>query len=91
MVSKRQLKTEACVYFFCVKSQEVKLQIVGALDNALRKSRCGRLVGAGTSLCDVGTYTVELLVKDRYRCQDAVAQCCAGLELDDYEMSFYDD
>jgi hypothetical protein len=90
MVSKRQLKTEASIYFFDLESWEVKALVLEALDNAMHKSRCGRLAGAGASLCDTSTYTVELLVTDRNRCEDVVAQCCASLGLDDYEMSFYE-
>jgi len=90
MVSKRQLKIEACVCFFDMESWEVKSRVLAALDNAMEKSGCGRLAGAGTSLCDEGTYTVEFLVRDQGRCQDIVAECCAGLGLDDYEVNFYE-
>ena len=91
MGRKRQLKTEVCVYFFDLESEEMKLRIVNALDEALRKSRCGKMVGAGTSICNFGTYTVELMVNDSEGCTDIVAQCCASLGLDDYEMGVFDE
>ena len=86
MERKRKRMTEGSLYFYSLPRGQDKAKISEAIDNALAVSRCGRILGSGTSLFNDGTITIEIGAYDCEATDFAISRTCKRLKCTDFEV-----
>ena len=86
MDRKHNRMTEGNVYFFTLPQNQDKANVSEAVNNALLKHRCGRVVGSGISLFNDSSVTIEIVTSDRHTANEAIVRACRKLECRDFDI-----
>jgi len=77
---------EGQVYVFSLPKGQDKASITDAIEDALETSKCGRVLGSGTSLFDDGTVSIEIAASDCDAADATVSRACSKLKCRDFEV-----
>jgi hypothetical protein len=86
MGSRSGRRKEGVAYFSSLKTHRAKIRVRESIEGALWGSHNGRVVGSGTSLCDDGTFSVELKVFDLKRAESTLLRALQKIKVEDYEL-----
>lgn len=87
MGSKREDMTELAAYLWDDCSWSVQNLFSTRIDEELRGTKCGRVVGTGREVLGSGAYVVEMLANDFAEAEGIVLRICEQMKLDDFEIS----
>ena len=88
MDRKRTRMIEGLLYLFSLPRDIDKATIVKAIEKTLEVTKCGRVLGSGTSLANDGTVTIEIGVYDRDAADDILSRECRKLKCHDFEVAW---
>ena len=88
MDRKRRRMIEGLLYLFSLPRGIDKATIVEAIEKALGATRCGRVLGSGTSLANDGTVAIEIGAYDRDAADDILSHECRKLKCRDFEVAW---
>jgi hypothetical protein len=77
---------EGRLYLFSLPSGADKAAISLAITKALETTKCGRVLGSGTSITNDGTVAIEIGAYDCDAANDAISRVCRRRKCRDFEV-----
>ena len=79
---------EGLLCLFALPRNLDKATISEAINKALKTTKCGRVLGSGTSLANDGTIAIEIGAYDLDEASDTISRVCRRLKCRDFEIAW---
>lgn len=86
MDRKHRRMIEGLLYLFSLPRGTDKATISLAIKEALETTKCGRVLGSGTSIMNDDTVTIEVGAYDCDAADDAISRVCSKWKCRDFEI-----